>query len=472
MPDAETAEPSTPAPRRRRRKLRHVLAIVLVVILSPFVAFGIWSRVQSSRLDRALDRIDARGESVDVRTYEPGPETPEQEQAAALYSEFVRLTLNALPGRFLEAVKTVHALSALSPERAARDPRLAVLRNAEAPYAGALDLLERAATLEARGVSGDRTWSFMGYGTAAPSEVRVALRAFTGDSDGAARALLALLRLRGVLLPIHALYGGRTGDSLRLVLTFTRPTLPVLEKLQREYAEIENAPSVEARMKYNRARFLSMALPDDFAALRQDTQRRRNPIEVVLAKIVTPLWTAGVVTELQHYETAIEGVGQPWPAKLNAALALTEAWYRDYGPRAPRRSRWNVLRRPWRENVAAAEVGTVASNAAESLTRARASVAALAVARYQRSHGGALPATLADLVPEYLPGPLTDPYTGGELMYRRQGAGYKVYGAGANRKDDGGTWELTSDLVTTRRGAPKDIGVSVMVPSSTLPPPH
>lgn len=466
MPDAETIEPSAPPPRRPRRKLRHLLAIVLVVILSPFLVFALWSRVQASRLERALDAVEARGESVDVRTYAPGPVTPEQQQASALYDEFGRLTQDVRPARFAAAAAAVHALSSLTPQEAARDPRLAVLRNAEATYTGALDLLERAAALGARGVSGDRTQSFVGYGTAAPSEVRIALRAFSGDGEGAARALVALLRLRSVLLPIHAPYSGRTSDSLRLILTFTRPALPVLEALQREYAAIETDPDVEARMKYNRARFLSVVLPGQAGG--QYTDRRPTPIDLLLARAVTPLWTAGVIAELRHYEAAIAAARLPWPGRLDAALALTEGWHRANESRAPKRSRWDALRRPWRENIAAAEAITLALSAAESLTRARASVAALAVTRYQRAHGGGLPGALADLVPEYLSGRLTDPYTGRELFYRRDGKGYRIYGAGANRRDDGGAWELTSDLVTTQRGAAMDIGVAVPAPASAL----
>ena len=91
---------------------------------------------------------------------------------------------------------------------------------------------------------------------------------------------------------------------------------------------------------------------------------------------------------------------------------------------------------------------TTVWNGAEALARARASAGALAIARYQRAHAGALPGSLSELVPAYLAAPLVDPYTGRELKYLRDGAKYKVYGVGLNRQDDGGVWDQRSDLQT------------------------
>lgn len=65
-------------------------------------------------------------------------------------------------------------------------------------------------------------------------------------------------------------------------------------------------------------------------------------------------------------------------------------------------------------------------------------MAALAVERFRRSHTGAPPASLPDLVPGYLTSVPNDPFNGRPLSYRRDGAAYVIYSVGANRRDDGG----------------------------------
>jgi hypothetical protein len=98
---------------------------------------------------------------------------------------------------------------------------------------------------------------------------------------------------------------------------------------------------------------------------------------------------------------------------------------------------------------------------AEALARARASITAVAVARYRHHHAGNLPSSLQQLIPDYLPAPPIDPYSGAALSYRHDASGFRIYSVGVNRKDDGGTWEQHSDLQMMRRGNPPDIGIFV-----------
>jgi hypothetical protein len=121
--------------------------------------------------------------------------------------------------------------------------------------------------------------------------------------------------------------------------------------------------------------------------------------------------------------------------------------------------------RPYGSHFAARQLSTHVAAAAESLARTRASIAALVIARYRAAHEGTLPGSLTNLVPAFLEAPLVDPYTGRELIYRREGAGYKVYSVGIDRQDDGGVWDVTSDLQVSRRGNPKDVGIAVGVSS-------
>jgi len=77
----------------------------------------------------------------------------------------------------------------------------------------------------------------------------------------------------------------------------------------------------------------------------------------------------------------------------------------------------------------------------------------LALQEYRGQHG-AYPATLALLVPRYLPGAPEDPYGSGPLLYRTGHGGYRLYSVGPNRKDDGGA-SLSGDY--TRPNAEGDL---------------
>ena len=65
----------------------------------------------------------------------------------------------------------------------------------------------------------------------------------------------------------------------------------------------------------------------------------------------------------------------------------------------------------------------------------------LAIQRY-RFAAGALPGTLAELVPAYLDAVPKDPFDGNELRYNKRGAGFVVYSIGEDRSDDGGAEQL------------------------------
>ena len=68
----------------------------------------------------------------------------------------------------------------------------------------------------------------------------------------------------------------------------------------------------------------------------------------------------------------------------------------------------------------------------------RDTVAAIAIERWRSAHGGALPESLNDLVPAFLPAIPADPFDGKPLRYRKLKTGYCVYSVGPNQRDDGG----------------------------------
>jgi hypothetical protein len=63
---------------------------------------------------------------------------------------------------------------------------------------------------------------------------------------------------------------------------------------------------------------------------------------------------------------------------------------------------------------------------------------AVAIERFRRAHDGALPETLQQLVPTWLPKIPADIFDGQPLRYRRLDRGYVVYSVGPDRLDDGG----------------------------------
>ena len=63
---------------------------------------------------------------------------------------------------------------------------------------------------------------------------------------------------------------------------------------------------------------------------------------------------------------------------------------------------------------------------------------AIALRRFALAHGNALPATLEELVPHYLPAVPLDPMDLQPIRYRRTADGCLLYGIGPNGKDEGG----------------------------------
>ena len=254
----------------------------------------------------------------------------------------------------------------------------------------------------------------------------------------------------------------QTAHGLQSVLTLTSPSDATLATLQKEYESSADEHAVEKRLLHARAQWLYYTLPGDFSEPPPGFfDRRVSPVEAVFTALARPARDRAITADLAEFDEALEAARQPWPAKLAAAAALSRKYPMSRAASPNRRGFFAVLSRPYGRLAANVNLEASVANGAEALARNRASAGALAVARYRRARGGALPGRLADLVPAYLAGPLVDPYTGSELKYRHDGDRYKLYTVGINRQDDGGEWEQRSDLLTSRRGDPKDVGIAV-----------
>jgi hypothetical protein len=465
-PDAVTA--SSPP----RRSIRFVLGITAIALLVPLAAFIIWSRIEAARVERALDALEARHEPLDIADFELNPTTAEQREASQTYARAVAIAGDhpLTTAQVATAATAIEKLCAFPSDGPARSEQIRVLRTLEAPYVPAFELLDRAATLDARGwqdVDRPRRNSLeelRSRNLARLNAIRIATRACAGEPGTAGAALLSTLRL-GRMIPLY--FFGRnplpTGHSLHAVLTFALPDEPALRQIQREYETAADERGLEQRLRYQRAQWLYLTLP----GLVSDAPpgyavARTNPFGAIVMRILQPLQDHGSVAELQEFDDALAAVQRPWPLKLDAATAVT-ARYRYSRSQTRRPGLVERVTRPLGAHAASAALEGAVMSAAESLAAARASVGAVAVARYSRAHAGAFPSSLRDLVPGFLQAPLTDPYTGNELKYLHNARSYKVYSVGINRKDDGGTWEEHSDLQASRRGNPPDVGISVDV---------
>ena len=83
-------------------------------------------------------------------------------------------------------------------------------------------------------------------------------------------------------------------------------------------------------------------------------------------------------------------------------------------------------------------VGRSMESLATDEARFRLARAALAL-KLTKAKEGQYPASLESLPSAIMPKPLTDPFTGKPLIYKRKGEGFIIYSVGPNGKDDGGT---------------------------------
>jgi len=426
-----------------------------------------WGWIESARLDRALDALEARKQPLDIAQFYPKPTTPEQKEASHLYAEAGKL-VGDRPVAALNAARVSRLIEELCTAPAGAPGRTRAVEDLEAfeaPYAKALELVERASPLKGVGWDeGDRPQRFS-IGEIRPltlaraNVARIARHACTRDDGGAAAALVASLRLQRFWNPRLPLI--RTAHSLQLVLTGRGASPELLRDIQEEYASTTSDRAFEELMLRERAIWLSFVLPGVFSEqLPGSSARRITPPEAIATRLAQPLRDHRLVAEIDEFDQAIEVAEKPWPATFDAINAFAKAHPSIRSQSMPPGLLEN-LTRPLGAHIATNVMTSYVGAIAETLARVRSSVGAIAVARYARAHANALPETLQKLVPDYLSGRLIDPFSGDELKYRQDAGGYKVYSVGSNRKDDGGEWEQHSDLQLGRRGNPPDVGIAV-----------
>jgi hypothetical protein len=457
-----------------------VLAAVVIALLLPIVSCVAWSRIEAARLDAALDALEARDEPLDIAEFYPQPATAEGRHASHMYAETLKLAGAYARRDDSLAIRAIQQLCSPQTPQANRAEQMAILQTAEDEHKPILASLDRAAVFAPEGwEDADRPRrnsmdELRPVSVAKANAIRIARLACTGHGDEAATALVASLRLSRLTPSFSSRSLISTAQSLEAVLTFGLPDAPHLEALQTEYEKQDDDRSLEGRLRFVRAYWLHYSLPGVVSDPPEGSARQGiNPLEAILTRLGRPIRDHAIVAQLREFDEALALANTPWPAKLDAAIAKTQNYRRTMPARS--RSLVQAFIRPTGPNMAALDLEASVTTAAETLARTRVSVAALAVARYQRAHHGSLPDALQDLSSNYLSTQPIDPYTGKPLIYRQDGKSFKVYSVGINRRDDGGVWDPPSDLQSSRRGNPLDVGIAVAMPvvvSASAPGPR
>jgi hypothetical protein len=90
---------------------------------------------------------------------------------------------------------------------------------------------------------------------------------------------------------------------------------------------------------------------------------------------------------------------------------------------------------------------------------------ALHLEKYRRANGS-LPESLDQIAKELDPALMTDPYTGGKLMYKKEDLSYLIYSTGPDKVDNGGALQAQISQTTGKiEKMPDDLGIKMLVPT-------
>jgi hypothetical protein len=162
------------------------------------------------------------------------------------------------------------------------------------------------------------------------------------------------------------------------------------------------------------------------------------------------------------YGPALARAGDPWPARWQALDQVSRQLSQPEVRRRESDGR-TMLLGPF-SLVVAFSAFNLRSSATELAAR-RIAATAIAVERYRRAHGGALPPSLETLLPGFLARVPEDPYSGRPLVLKPAPDGYTIYSLDSDRRDDGGILYGFGAVQTKHVGpqSPRDFGIHVPV---------
>jgi hypothetical protein len=428
--------------------LRLIRRILLGALLIALAAYVIWGFVESRRLSADIARIAARGEPTVLIDHGQAVLTDEQRDAARIYAAAIERIQEAPPDEAFQ----YRRLDVDNPAGAPVN-----LADLEARYrkdTPALQLLDQATPLD-----------FKEFGSLAPAlyrnqepltalsglnALRADLLSMRGRGDEAANVLVPSVRMQRTMpLSLYRYHASsRLLGSLRILLRHSSPTESSLLTLQRAFESLPDSDTLTQEMMQSRAQFL------DAIARPAGTMG-----EAVAERVLRPWFASEARRQLRLFDEALVLTRGSLPERFDRVATVEGKILGDMRA-SQRRARWLAWIMPRRGAVF---VGTSLAAAAYDLAARRIAIATLAVERYRRAHGGALPPGLDGLVPAYLAAVPEDPFSGTGLIYVHGPADYRVYSIDTNRRDDGG--ELygigSGAQLMPRSGAPRDYGIRV-----------
>ena len=253
--------------------------------------------------------------------------------------------------------------------------------------------------------------------------LRADLAAVRGDGDAAAAALVPCARLQRTLIrtAYRAGHATRVLGSLRILFRRTQPSDASLATLQRAFETWPDEDVVLRDLLEDRARLIDTS---------EDGLRRS--VSPVVRILFHPFMLRSVRRGIASFEPFIAIARRPWLARWQAAAEIERGYARMMPP-----SRRGFLAR-LTDPLPIGATGMALGRAGQELAARRLAIAVIAIERFRRAHGGALPASLDALAPALIPAVPQDPFSGAPLLYRHDEAGYVVYSVDVNRHDEGG----------------------------------
>ena len=441
----------------RRTLGRLTLSIVVLIVLS-FVANSVWAFVTARAIKKELEAIRAAGEPV---TFEDLDRHYAQIDAGDDAGRFYQAAISLMEGTDDEQLPDLLNLYKAKAEQwPLESPKDGTQERAERLLGlneQVLELVDKAAPLPE--CSYDMR---VRQGTKAVIEamdgpqnlvvlaiLRVIYKALRNEGDAAAVAMISALQVPRVLerepiLILHLLamvLRHKVCENVLPLVLESGPSEAILARLQQALSDVDRPEGLSESLLVERV-FALLFFRNVFVGtltlnLPEGTFHGQFPVDGFFGRAVLQSWALGYLRDLGKFLRASR---EPWPEILGAFEKIQAE--SQFG---------KMLQSSWEPTLESIGV---------SLTWARSARVAVLVERYRLANGR-LPQSLAELAAAFAENLPSDPYSGGDLILRREDGSYTVYGLGANQKDDGGAVERDE------QGESLDVGVRVRVPRST-----
>ncbi len=502
MAKSDTTDKKVPTPKETRNKWRmwlRVLGIALGILL--LVRLG-WGVLSARDARRAVAEAEAAGWPMTMAEVLPPPVGP-ADDAWPLYQELLAQADQAAVGVTAE-LQDKRAAGRLSPAEAARfqahqtdqellrqwfdaEQRTPELAEALGRRLEALEpLLERLEQASARPAV---AWPRDG-GPVMPTpdlslltplvhfQMARALHRFDAGEHAAALADLATaVGVANHLAELPTLEGRAAEASLiGFASGVLQRMLPGLETSPQARQMLRAALAGGSRREqFLRAvRFSHARLHETYRALADgQLTLEGQPIDGGLGQglkiwLLRPFLDNNLAHALRTYREVMPLLERPFAEGGGEVNAFAEAFVEEAGGMGQQMRLW--------ASVSVYNLLNAAGGMATSRAQREMMSVALALRAWQRDHDGALPAELGALVGDYLPALPVDPFTGEPIGYLPDDEYPRLYTAGMDRTDDGGTCDPADpvghrghDVCFFLQGTPPPTTQPTTQPAATQP---